>query len=251
MNFTNITEEELQNMKILSDSSYESKVYLKNNKVFKIFKQKDESGAKYDNQVLENKRKKLICLDNIKLSNNFVKPKELVFINNQFKGYTMDFISYTTLDDFLFKSKRDKIFLLKAVKDLIKEAHSNNIILGDLNSFNFLIDDYKVYICDLDNSTIGQYKTDSFPKMLTDQYLNNLPLDERIDIFLFDILVIYMFYYRTPINIINKRLMEKTSLRNNKEIWLLYNQLLDFNNKNYTPPNILDTIEKQKRFFLF
>ncbi len=250
MNIINITEEQLKNMPILSNSSYESVVYLQNDKVFKIFKRENENGAQYNSQDLENKRLKLMQLNKIKLSSNFVKAKDLIFINNEFRGYTMDFISYITLDDYLFKSKKDKIFLLKAVRELIKEAHSNNIILGDINCNNILINNNKIYMCDLDNSTIGKYKTDSFPKRLTDQYLYNLPLDERIDWFLYDIVILYMFYHRDPIVILNERIMKKTQLVNNKKMLALYNQLLDFKNQDYNPPDILDAIEKKKRFFI-
>ena len=253
MNIINITEDDLNKMKVLFDDSYESIVYLQNNKVFKIFRRKDEykNYAQYDTDILQNKRNKLEYLDTINLSENFIKAKELIFIDGQFRGYTMDFISFSTLDDFIFKNRKIKIALLKIVKQLIDEAHKHDIILGDLNTSNILINNDKVYICDLDNSTISQYKTDSFPKALTHEYLKILPLDKRLDLFLYDILVLYMFYHRIPMVILNKRIMADTSLRRNKELWDLYNQFLDFNNEQYTPPDFLEVIEKQKRFFLF
>ncbi len=253
MNIINITETELQNMKILTNLSYESVLYIKNNKVFKIFRRKNENKkyAQYDLSVLQNKKNKLECLDTINLSDSFIKAKELIFIDGEFRGYTIDFIPSSTLDEFLFKSRQKKIIILKKIKQLINEAHKNNIIIGDLNASNILINSDKVYICDLDNSTINQYKTDSFPKALTNTYLNILPLDERLDLFLYNIIVLYMFYYHIPTVISNKRIMINTPLGKDKELWDLYNQLFNFEDQQYMPPNFLEAIEKQKRFFLF
>ncbi|MDD5648984.1 MAG: hypothetical protein PHF86_00960 [Candidatus Nanoarchaeia archaeon] len=87
--------------------------------------------------------------DLIVLSNLFVKPEELIYSNNKIAGFFMKYIpkDYFTLFaafSILFAKKnnidnKSKLKTCQFIINGVKEAHINNIVIGDLNHFNILI----------------------------------------------------------------------------------------------------------------
>lgn len=87
--------------------------------------------------------------DLIVLSNLFVKPEELIYSGNKIAGFFMKYIpkDYFTLFaafSILFAKKnnidnKSKLKTCQFIINGVKEAHINNIVIGDLNHFNILI----------------------------------------------------------------------------------------------------------------
>ena len=252
MNIIYLNENDLNKFIKISDDSFESVVYLYKNKIFKVFKTKNDkyNCAQYEKNDLENKRNKLILLNQMNLDSRFVTAKELIYINNEFRGYTMDFISFNTLDDFLFKNRKLKIYLLQQIKSIIESAHKNDLILGDINSRNFFIRNNYIYIGDLDNCTINEYKTDSLNMSIVKEYLNFQPIDKNFDIFMFNILAIHLITKISPACVLTPFCIENTIFGKNKKLWNFYINFLKFYNSNYKVENVLDVMEKEKiQFF--
>lgn len=112
--------------------------------------------------------KKFIELSELK-SNTFIKPEVLLFdINHKIIGFIMQKVpssffpllsifnkTFCTREGISFKTK-EKIF--ERIIDAVKFAHSKNIIIGDLNPYNILVnEDGLVYFIDVDS-----YETPSF-----------------------------------------------------------------------------------------
>lgn len=127
---------------------------------------------------LTEKERKLIILDGI-LPENFTGPKSLIYKNNEFSGYTMDYIKDSiNLLEFSIRPNTDKSkvkdILLK-VSDSLKRLHNldENIIVGDLNPRNILVDKtYTPHIIDVDSFKINGYICNCYPLFLR-VYLGN------------------------------------------------------------------------------
>lgn len=127
---------------------------------------------------LAEKESKLIILDGI-LPENFTGPKSLIYKNNEFSGYTMDYIKNSiNLLEYSIRTNTDKgkvkDILLK-VSDSLKKLHNldENIIVGDLNPRNILVDKtYTPHIIDVDSFKINGYLCNCYPLFLR-VYLGN------------------------------------------------------------------------------
>lgn len=127
---------------------------------------------------LAEKESKLIILDGI-LPENFTGPKSLIYKNNEFSGYTMDYIKDSiNLLEYSIRTNTDKSkvkdILLK-VSDSLKKLHNldENIIVGDLNPRNILVDKkYTPHIIDVDSFKINGYLCNCYPLFLR-VYLEN------------------------------------------------------------------------------
>ncbi len=248
-----LKEEELYNLKIISSTSHESIIFLKDNTIYKIFKRDIdhfEDGAKYSRDSLEIKRKKLLLLDSIPLDERFLKATGFIYINGEFRGYTMDFASYITLNDYFYKRKKEKINILKDFRNIILEAHKNGIILGDINFNNLIFKNRILSLCDLDNCTIGEYKTDSFNYSILNNYFNYNDLDENIDFYLFNILAISMITKIIPQFVLNYRNMENTIIFKDKKLYDFYMNLVHYKINDYTE-DFISLYEKSKKKILF
>lgn len=251
MNIVELKEEDLLNFKILSNSSHESIVYFNNNIVYKIFRRDGdnyENKAKYTKEILENKRKKLLLLNDISLDNRFIKANSLIYINDEFRGYTMDFISYITLNDCINKRKKEKLRLLKEAREIIKEAHKNGIILGDINLKNFILGNI-LKIGDLDNCCIDEFKTDSLNYSIIDRYLLFKKFDENLDWYLFNIISIAMITNRYECFVLDSFNLRDTIVFKNKELLDFYINLINFKINDYSE-DVINILEKKKKIFI-
>lgn len=253
MEITELKENDLRDFTVLSDHTHESIVYLKNGIVYKIFRRDIddyEDKAKYDKKDLDNKRKKLLLLDKLDLDERFLKPNSLIYINNEFRGYTMDFASYLTLNNFLFKRKKKKLELLKDARSIVIEAHKNNIILADINLGNFILKNNYLTLGDLDNSKICNYNCDCFKLGIASEYLKTNPVDEKFDWFLFNIMVISMITNIVPSFVLNPNNLKNTVVLKNKELYEFYINLINFN-IDLNNKDAIDILESKKKIFKF
>ena len=148
----------------------EGVVYKYKNQAIKMFK----SGL-----INNNKLQKITLLHNMDLE-DFQLPKKL-YLNKVYKpvAYSMDYVdSDKTVQSVLQSSRlslRQKIVYLEKVEYLVKNAHYNNIVLNDLNLFNFLVDENDtVKAIDTDNYKVKGYESDINPSLFTDLYNNNI-----------------------------------------------------------------------------
>ena len=148
----------------------EGVVYKYKNQAIKMFK----SGL-----INNNKLQKIKLLHNMDLE-DFQLPKKL-YLNKVYKpvAYSMDYVdSDKTVQCVLQSSRlslRQKIVYLEKVEYLVKNAHYNNIVLNDLNLFNFLVDENDtVKVIDTDNFKVKEYESDISPSFFTDLYNNNI-----------------------------------------------------------------------------
>ena len=148
----------------------EGVVYKYKNQAIKMFK----SGL-----INNNKLQKIKLLHNMDLE-DFQLPKKL-YLNKACNpiAYSMDYIySDKTVQNILQSSRlplRQKIVYLEKVEYLVKNAHYNNIVLNDLNLFNFLVDENDtVKVIDTDNFKVKEYESDINPSFFTDLYNNNI-----------------------------------------------------------------------------
>jgi serine/threonine protein kinase len=108
---------------------------------------------------------------------NITNPREIIYINNEIKGYTMDYINYEMTLKHCMQSKRtleEKINYLKQMEKIIKELHKNNVVLVDLMYHNFVISDKVIKAIDIDNYHLDNYNTDFIPSTIFDSYLENI-----------------------------------------------------------------------------
>lgn len=150
--------------------------------------QYEDYALKYflDYSTLKNKVKKINKLKNLKLD-NFCFPIDFVTNNTAIIGYYMKFIDTRLSMNKFFEtaSLDEKIKFLKLQEELVKRAHQNNITICDLNLFNFLIDNEKLYAIDTDNYKIGNLENDIIPDLYGPYYFNkiNNKVDENFDKF--------------------------------------------------------------------
>ena len=145
-----------------------------------VYKYKNEAIKIFNSGLINNnKLQKIELLHNMDLE-DFQLPKKL-YLNKIYKpvAYSMDYVdSDKTVQCVLQSSRlslREKIVYLEKVEYLVKNAHYNNIILNDLNLFNFLVDENDtVKVIDTDNFKVKEYESDISPSFFTDLYNNNI-----------------------------------------------------------------------------
>lgn len=244
-----LTNKEFEKFLTLFNTSYESIIYYKDDIIYKIFRRDKDSNnkyAKYDENVLENKKKKIMLLNEMDLDEHFLKPQDLVYIDGEFRGYTMEFASLDTLGDYMFNKRKDKIKYLKEARNLITKAHEKGIILGDVNVFNFIFKDNFLALGDLDNATIFPYKTDVFNENISGRYLYYHPLDKNLDIFLFNIMSLSLLTKIAPSYILTTPSYEIKG----RKLSEIHEHLLTFTDDNYENQEILEILDCKKKILV-
>lgn len=161
-----ITRKMEKKMEAINSGGSEGIVYKYNNQAIKIFK---------SNYMSLNKLKKIKILKNMEME-HFQLPQEVI-INKVFNpiGYTMDYVDFKTDVSLLLDDKRltvrQKLLFLNKTEELLKVAHNNGIVIGDMNLFNFLIDtNDDVKAIDTDNYKIGKLENDIKPDLFFPLY---------------------------------------------------------------------------------
>lgn len=200
-------------------------------------------------QTLDNKAKKIILLHQKPLDDNILKPIKTVSNKDAIIGYTEELVlpNETFEDVKLRNSKKQKIDYLRQAKVLIEHLHSHEIIHGDVNSFNFIISNGIVKICDLDNSSINGLPTDIQHYNLIHYLKKRTTLDYNSDIFCFNLLTIAVLKKIVDIYAIN-HIQDTFPLY--KDIRQIYQEMDDLDS-NYNGEYLIDYInEKTKIKFL-
>ncbi len=154
---------------------------------------------------LENKLIHLKKLD----ADIFVTPQELLYQNNQLVGYTMqylgsEFFSISTIfsKNFCQKEKIDFDFkkaIAEKLRKAVENAHQNNIVIGDLNQFNILVNlQSELKIIDTDS-----FETPANPHsgvLLEDirDYLYYGVVNKNSDYFALSVILFYMLTFTHP-----------------------------------------------------
>ena len=147
----------------------------------------------------------------------FLTPQELLLRNNIIIGYTME---YAGKDFFPLSSCFSKNFCLRMkisnktkktiatnLIEAVKIAHKHQIIIGDLNQFNVLVNEMgKIKLIDTDS-----YKTPGFAHsgLMLDEirdYLYQGLVNKNSDYFALSILLFYLFTFTHPFKGIHKKI---------------------------------------------
>lgn len=208
--------------------------------------------------ILKNKQKKLHLL-NEKNIEGFIKPEQLVYDMQGFRGYTMARINsdITALDVLLDENKslKEKIELLKNIEQLMKNAHNKDVLLIDFNMKNFILNGNNVKGIDVDNFMIGDYQNDLIPSSTYYYYLEKVKgnIDYNMDKFALAInaLLLLSNEYIVSWHIYKKKydkfeeLLEKLELPNNFKDY--YYEILSNNNNVYLS-EVLNEISSEDSF---
>ncbi len=142
------TKEQLNNMRILNNDSYESKILeYKEKYVIKYFKNH------ISKDKLENKRLKLIKIRNKGLADNIItKPLSLINVNGEFAAYLMKKENMITLKSV---NSIDLLFELYAnLFDKLEYLHNHGICICDLKPENILVPN--AIFCDIDSMGVDE-----------------------------------------------------------------------------------------------
>jgi serine/threonine protein kinase len=135
----------------------------KNKKAIKIFSVVDhslDSRKRKEGFYVDTKKKAAKIKELMKLRDRFptaLLPEEIITCEGKCLGYTMPMLDgYVSLQKFPFMSRRQtkdlkEIFVIACqLAELVKDLHSEGIILGDFHPDQFMVKDGKLYVCDTD-----------------------------------------------------------------------------------------------------
>jgi serine/threonine protein kinase len=141
--------------------------------------------------------------------NIFITPDELLYQDNAVVGFTMkfagkDFFALASCFNKSFCKKNNcnqklKFKIAQNLINAVKSAHKNNIVIGDLNQYNVLLDlDGNIKLIDTDSYKIPGY---THSGLLLDEirdYLYNGIVNINSDYFALSVLLFYLFTYTHP-----------------------------------------------------
>lgn len=227
------SKELIKNKKVI-DFGYEADLYLDKNTILKIFKN--------DNYITSSKKEKLELLKELNIP-YLTNPIDEIKIDDELKGYTMDYFKSTTLYEYKTKNE-NKIELLKRVRNLMIDIHNKDIIIGDLKANNILINKKKeIKICDIDSFKINNYNPEMLNYYAKIYFKKHNIYDEGMDIYSFNfmtLLYLLNMSYTDTYFYIEELYRQPEDYK--KEI---FNELL--NNSKYEQDYLLDDKEKIKR----
>lgn len=135
----------------------------KNKKAIKIFSVVDHSldpGKRKEGFYVDTKKKAAKIKELMKLRDRFptaLLPEEIITCEGKCLGYTMPMLDgYVSLQKFPFMARKQtkdlkEIFEIACqLAELVKDLHSEGIILGDFHPDQFMAKDGKLYVCDTD-----------------------------------------------------------------------------------------------------
>jgi len=161
--------------------------------------------------ILEQKLLYLNSLD----KNVFITPEELLYKKTEFVGYTMQLVdnSFFPISAIFSKNyctqnviNQDyKKEIIEKLYFAVENAHNNNIVIGDLNQYNILINknaDLKIIDTDSFETPINKH-SGILLEEIRDYYYNGL-VNKNSDYFAFSILVFYMLTFTHPFKGVHK-----------------------------------------------
>lgn len=173
MNVINLNKQQFSNLTpySLPDNLFvaESQMFLfpqnsnnkKTNKIFKKYNTKDK-------RILDNKLKTILSLIKYEKTINIkpiVYPKDIIMIENDFAGYTMDLIEGNNLEEVLYsydvpiERKINYLYqigvILEKLNNVRKYTELKDFYLTDIHENNFIIDKFDIVrLIDIDSSKI-------------------------------------------------------------------------------------------------
>lgn len=179
---------DLSKLPVLAEGG-EGIIYEYQSQLIKVYKQ---------NIRRDIKSKKVHALMKKKLPTGVVAPLDVVYDHNRnFVGYLMKRVNgeeFKKLSNKKFVTangitKKEILYMLTQIFDILAELHKQNIYIGDLNDQNILFDkQYKVYVIDCDSWTIEDEKCEVAMDLFKDPLLKRNEFDEKTDIYAFSIL---------------------------------------------------------------
>lgn len=144
-------------------------------------------------------------------SKYFIKPEKMLFTpKGELAGFEMQYIDINnffilkklTVKSFCDQNNFDRSFKYTVycnLKNAIEDAHSKNIIIGDLNPYNILFDKKgHIYFVDVDSfATKNKHHSGVLLEDIRDWVLHP-QINHQTDAFAFDVLVYWMFTYLHP-----------------------------------------------------
>lgn len=96
------------------------------------------------------------------------EPTAILYSNGVPIGYEMKYDENDTNLLLSTLSKKEKIYALKKIKDILKYFESKGIIYHDINQGNILINknNGKIKFCDIDNVTMKDYPGDLYDDLI-------------------------------------------------------------------------------------
>jgi len=138
--------------------------------ILKVKREEKIAKVFFAERITQEKYSKLKLMIQTKLrSKQIIWPSTfIVDRGGNFLGYIMDFKAGLTLREMCFYptklknegkiSRKDLVYLCLEILKQVALLHRNNIIIGDINPDNFIIDDnHKVYFIDTDSYQIKEY----------------------------------------------------------------------------------------------
>ena len=178
------------------DKGVESVIYYydKDGKIVLMKKFNDEiklsdQTLKIDSDVLNNKENKIEFIESSKLFKDEVTILDKVYEEGNFKAYTMEKSELRETDCFM--KRKNKIKILKLLKEKIEKFNSEGIFIGDIQSRNILTtkDSSKIELCDLDNFRIGNFDFDT-KSLFVNEFEKKCSNSELIDCYAFNLFTV-------------------------------------------------------------
>lgn len=199
---------EFNNIRKKLTSGRESNIYLyeDNNTVLKYFKTDIEDRNKntgeikiihVDDEVFNNKEKKIELLSNEQILSDNLKLKNLIYNKDgKFVGYTSIYENVISYNDLSYKPSKIKIELLKKLRAKMEELNRNDIYIGDfVNPCNFGIKDNKVILFDIDNFKVNDLDFD-YKNVFVEDYLKHNKKTDNLDTYCFNFFTIAFYTNR-------------------------------------------------------
>lgn len=205
-------------------------IYIYEDKLIKIFDSRF---------IIDNKLKKLEVIS--KIDDDIIKPTDIVYVDGIASGYAMEYKStYKQLDILKPRFITSKFKIVKNVLKQIEILHENGIIYGDLHHGNVLVDDNcNVYLCDLDNTKIGEYKFDYLNCFEQIYFYKTHQFDYQIDYYHFNILMATLLFntheYWTMEHLNKNKFLLSLYNKDSKEIIEAMNDLSSSNKDKIKP----------------
>ncbi len=210
-------------------------------KYFRSLKHFVEYNINFTVDIMENKRKKIELISNMKCFKDEIKILDAAYEFGEFKGYTMEICPYRVINP--YADTRIVIKYLKIIKEKIELLNKNDIYIGDFNPTNFLVDinDNNISMCDLDNLKIKDLDFDIKHRFVRN-FMENCNKIENIDSYCFNLFTISMLTkYRNSYvldNLSEKLLPIELNNKKNKEI---IESMINLDN-NYEKKYLLDNL---------
>lgn len=187
-----LSEKALENIRLeLKSLGSEAHIYkATNHSLYKIF-------GDVVKTRLKNKEKKIELLHEMQIS-FFKNPIRTLTLEGEFIGYEIEWDQQDRAWWEYSLTKRDKIELLRELKEKLKFLSNKKIIYGDLKDDNILINKAtgKLSFCDIDNIQIGNLRMDLVQRSLKPLCNKNSLYDENAHIYMHNIYTINELYQK-------------------------------------------------------